>query len=234
LLADFLYSGSTHNHLTVNISLIFELAFNDGYLAENPCNRVNKTLKTKKIVKKQTPIPTEQQFRALLDHLRTFYVTADRQELADVVEFFALASIGEAEALALRWEDIDWAEDRIHVKRVKTSQVYSIPFYAWLRPFLVNLWERRGRPTHGQIFSVKNVFIRLKNACQTLKTPRLTSRSLRKFGITKLLRAGLPVKNISAYQGHQDGGKLIWNTYSEVIAEDSRAYERKLIESLKW
>jgi hypothetical protein len=112
--------------------------------------------------------------------------------------------------------------------------LFYIPFYPWLKPFLSNLWEKRGKPTHGRIFKVKNIHIRLKNACRTLKTPRFTSRSLRKFGIVKLLQAGLPIKNISSYQGHRDGGELIWNTYSHVIAEDSKAVEKKLIESLKW
>ena len=49
-------------------------------------------------------------------------------------------------------------------------------------------------------------------------------------GIVRLLRSGVNVKLVSKWQGHQDGGKLILDTYSDIISDSDKAFERQELE----
>ena len=68
--------------------------------------------------------------------------------------------------------------------------------------------------------------------CCQLGFPHFSPRSLRKFGIVRLLRNGVNVKLVSKWQGHQDGGKLILDTYSDIISDSDKAFERQELEKL--
>ena len=227
------YSGSTHNHLTETVNLIFELARNNGFVHENPVQRVERSLRRKKVVRKPPTIPTQQQFESLISHIRNVRFSDTRQHSSDLVEFLGLAALGEAEATALRWQDIDWIKERINAQRRKTGQYFFVPFYPWLKSFLVDLWHRSGKPAQGRIFSVNCAKMSLRNACKALGFPSFSPRSLRQFGIVRQLRAGLHYKLVAKYQGHGDGGVLITKTYSEVLGADDEAYEKNLVDSLK-
>jgi hypothetical protein len=45
-------------------------------------------------------------------------------------------------------------------------------------------------------------------------------------------RAGVDVKTIAKWQGHQDGGKLIMDTYTEVFGADQKEFEAKQLAKL--
>ena len=227
------YSGSTHNHLTETVNLIFELARNNGFVHENPVAKVERTLRRKKVIRKPPAIPTQQQFESIISHIRNVRFSDTRQRSSDLVEFLGLAALGEAEAAGLRWQDVDFEKERINVQRKKTDQYFYVPLYPWLKPVLLDLWQRSGKPTAGRIFSVDCAKMSLRNACKALKMPNFSPRNLRQYGIVRQIRSGLPVKQVSKFQGHQDGGKLILSTYSEVIGADDAAYEKKLIDNLK-
>ena len=48
----------------------------------------------------------------------------------------------------------------------------------------------------------------------------------------RLLRSGVNVKLVSKWQGHQDGGKLILDTYSDIISDSDKAFEQQELEKL--
>ena len=50
--------------------------------------------------------------------------------------------------------------------------------------------------------------------------------------IVEAYRAGVDVKTIAKWQGHQDGGKLIMDTYTEAFGADQREFERKQLMKL--
>jgi integrase len=227
------YSGSTHNHLTETVNLIFEMALHNGYIFENPVGKVEKRLCRKKVIRKPPMIPTQEQFEQIVNDFRNARYSDTRRESSDLVEFLGLAALGQAEAESLKWQDVDWENEKIHVQRKKTGQYFYVPFYPWLKPFLVDLWNREGQPILGQIFKVKCGKMSLRNACKALKLPHFSPRNLRQYGIVRLLRAGLPVKLVSKYQGHQDGGRLILSTYSEVVSSNDSEYEKNLVDNLK-
>ena len=66
---------------------------------------------------------------------------------------------------------------------------------------------------------------------KTVKIPR-ASQGLRPNDLRPVLRNGVNVKLVSKWQGHQDGGKLILDTYSDIISDSDKAFERQELEKL--
>jgi integrase len=138
----------------------------------------------------------------------------------DLGMFIGLAALGEAEARNLKWQDINWETQRIKIKRIKTDTDFEIPIYKWLKPHLLDIFERSGQPKVGHVFKLKTIKRSLESACEALGFDLYTPRNLRQMGIVRQLDVGLKPKIVAKYQGHQDGGILIMNTYSEVINRD--------------
>src|SRR5207244_981694 len=77
-----------------------------------------------------------------------------------------------AEARALRWDDIDWRNNRIVTFRQKTESGFAIPLFHQLRPLL----ERRFASRNGRekVFSVKKAAKAIAGACKRLNLPSYT------------------------------------------------------------
>jgi len=102
-----------------------------------------------------------------------------------------------------------------------------VPMYDWLRPFMERLRERAGgKPAHDErVFKIDDAKHALGNACKRLKLPHFTQRNLRAMLIKRLHDAGVNVKLIAKWQGHQDGGRLIMEVYTEVFGDNDAAME---------
>ncbi len=224
--------NTSYNRYAGCVRQMFEIAVNDRIIAESPFVHVKTGWK-----KPQTPVrlvPTEEQFLAIVQSIRTRRFTDHAQESADFVEFLGLAGLGQAEAAALCWADIDWINGRFSVRRRKTGALFFVPIYPALRPLLESIKRRAGKigPTHP-VFAVKDAKKALQAACERLGYPRFSQRSIRRFHIGRLWRSGVDRKLISKWQGHRDGGKLIIDTYTEVFGGDDLAYEQQQLAKLQ-
>ena len=78
-------------------------------------------------------------------------------------------------------------------------------------------WHNARNPLpNSKVFSVLDAKKALAGACARLKLPNYSSRAFRRMFITTAIERGVDVKVIAQWQGHQDGGKLILDTYSHV------------------
>jgi len=171
-------------------------------------------------VKRQ--IPTVAQFEAIVADIRSQECSSYAQVTDDFVEFLGLAGLGQAEASALTWGDIDWQRHQINVRRQKTDTHFQVPIYDHLRPLLerMNNARRGKRSPASLVFKIKDAKRALGFACKRLKFPAFCQRSLRQHLIGRLWRAGVDRKLIAQWQGHQDGGQLILDTYTQVFGSD--------------
>ena len=55
-------------------------------------------------------------------------------------------------------------------------------------------------------------------------TPPFSQRNLRQLLIKQLWQAGVDIKFISQWQGHQDGGQLILDTYTETFGSNDQQH----------
>ncbi len=222
---------NSYNELSRQLKNIFELALNDRVISRSPYAGV--TNKRKRVTKEPDAIPSPEQFERIVEAIRHQRFADHAQDSADLASFLGLAALGQAEARQFQWKDFDFSKPGFSVRRQKTGKYFEVPFYPYLKSFLVDLYERQGRP-HGnaKVFRVADCKKTLRTVCRQLGFPHFSPRSLRKFGIVRLLRSGVNVKLVSKWQGHQDGGKLILDTYSDIISDSDKAFERQELEKL--
>lgn len=226
--------ANTFNNLwRMCVRQLFKLAEDDGLLTKSPfSDRLIPRAKKEKILRL---VPTADEFDKLIKEIR--YPTWERPKgkaggqrqksqhrSADFAAWLGLAGVGQAEAAALKWENIDEARGCISYRRQKTGRNFESPIYEWLKPLIAEMRARcTGVPT-GPIFAIDDVGKALESACKRAGLPHFTQRSLRAFLIGHLWKAGVDVKLIALWQGHRDGGKLIMDTYTEVFGSNDESY----------
>lgn len=221
---------TTYNRYAGFLKQLFQIAVSDRIIAKSPFADVKTPWK-----RPQAPIrrrPTPEQLSDIIEEVRAQQFAPDPEESADFISFLATAALGQAEVSALTWADV--GPERIKVKRRKTGAHFEVPIYPELRAVVERLRARK--PSHGQrdrLFHIQEARKALAGACRRLKYPAFTQRSLRQYGIVRLIRAGIPIKLVAQWQGHRDGGKLIMDTYSEVISDDQQEYETLQLKKLE-
>jgi integrase len=233
------YSANSYNRVCLFLRQLFELARTDGMTADNLYEVSGLRYRT---VHRRTPtIPTAEQFQQILAAVRAEKKNRKGVASGDFLEFQGRAGLGQAEASELRWSDIDFGTDEMKIQRVKTGKHFTVPLYPKLRPLLVRLRseaeaqaikDNREFQNDERVFIIDNARKALTNACERLGLPPFTQRNLRQMFIVDAYRAGVDVKTIAKWQGHQDGGKLIMDTYTEVFGADQREFEKKQIMKL--
>jgi integrase len=191
---------------------ILTMGVGDRIIPHSPAANLKK-------VKLDKPIrrsPTFEQFQAIVESIRSQRFNGhDADESADFVEFIGLAGLGQAEAAALTWDDIDWRREQIITFRHKTKAGFAIPLYPQLRPLLECRHAQR-QPGVDRVFKIDNAKKAIAAACKRLKLPASSHRSFRRMFVTRAIERGIDVKCLAQWQGHKDGGKLILETYSHV------------------
>jgi len=219
-LASYTFGSASFNLYLECVRAIFNLAVDDRLILESPVKQLKST-------KRERPVrrtPTVEEFLAIVSDIRSQVFNADADQSADLIEFQGLAGLGQAEAAALRWGDIDWERAQITTYRQKTRQGFVIPLYPQLRPLLEKLAARSINSPDEPVFRLKDAKRALAAACRRLSLPAYSQRALRRLFITRALEKGVDVKVVSEWQGHRDGGKLILDTYSHV----NRAHSQKM------
>jgi integrase len=198
------------------------------FLQENPISEVKyrKQIR-KKVVREKPKAPTLEEFAQIVNCIRDQKFSDTAQDSADLVEYLGLAGQGVAEANALDWSHVNFSGKmpKISVQRKKTQEFYSVPIHPDLMIFLQALNTRRGKPKSGKVFKVLNPKKAIDSACAKLNLKKYTARNFRQMNIIHNLRSGVAPKLIAKWQGHQDGGVLIMQVYSEVISENDLEYE---------
>jgi integrase len=190
---------------------VFNLALRDKMISDSPAAHLRYIKRSKPIRK----TPTFEQFQAIVENIQSqIFNGHDADESADFVQFLGLAGLGQAEASALEYPDIDFEREQITTFRHKTKSGFAIPLYPQLRPLLEKRYAQR--EDEYRVFRINNAKKAIAAACKRLKLPAFSHRSFRRMFITHAIERGVDVKVIAEWQGHKDGGKLILETYSHV------------------
>lgn len=219
--------NTTYNRYAGFLKQLFDIAVKDRILVESPAKSLRLPWKKPQTPKRIIPSPAELQ--AIVESIRSQRFADTAQDTADFVEFLGLAGLGQAEASSLTWGDVDWSRGRLHIRRHKTDTRFYVPIYPPLRPLLERLRVQAGGERvamTARVFKIKDAKKALRSACERLGLPLFSQRSLRQGLIMRLWKAGVDKKLIARWQGHQDGGQLIMDTYTEVFGGDDEEYER--------
>lgn len=192
----------------------FDLAVEDRVIEQSPAERLT-------YLKRENPIrltPTESEFRAILDDLRRQTFNGHGPfESADFVELAGTLGLGQAELSGIQRQHIDLNAGTIKIFRQKTSQHFTIPIFPDARPILERRLADMPNEPSARLLPQDNCKKALEGACRRLGLPHFTPRSLRRYHITRALRAGIDAPTIAGWQGHKDGGALILKTYQAEV-----------------
>jgi integrase len=168
---------NSYNELSRQLKNIFKLALNDRVISRSPYDGV--TNKRKRVAKEPNAIPSAKQFEIIVGAIRDQRFSDHAQDSADLASFLGLAALGQAEARQFKWKDFDFSKPGFSVRRQKTGKYFQVPFYPYLKSFLVDLYERQGQP-HGdaRVFRVADCKKTLRTVCRQLGLPHFSPRSL--------------------------------------------------------
>lgn len=193
----------------------FEDAVRHDELDRNPCQAARP--RKPRSVERLIPSPTE---------VEKIILSAEEEDArwGLFLNFTATLGTRRGETCALRWDDVDFEDRRVHVRRAlckgvagpkelklpktgrQRSLVVGVEFFEQLRPF---------RQTQGWIFSGRAGVAsndpwhpdwpghRFQRLMRALGLP-YTLHSLRHFVATQLLVRGLPVTQVAQFMGHKD------------------------------
>lgn len=106
--------------------------------------------------------------------------------------------IGQAEAAALTWRDVEWQNQRLCIRRQKTGALFYVPIYAHLLPLLQRLQRNGGTVSPDtRVFRIKDAKKALRTGCVTLRLPRFSQRNMRQCLIMRLWKSGVDEKLIA-------------------------------------
>lgn len=222
---------TSYNRYAGFLKQLFAIAVADRIIAESPFESV--TTRWKKPQEPRRMVPTVKQFEQIIAFVRKQKFNAHAKETADFLEFLGLAGVGQAEASSLTWGDVDWPKKQIHIRRRKTQHLYYVPIYDHLRPLLERLKKEAKHPVASQkVFTILDAKKALETACQKLGFAHFSQRNLRQCLIWRQWKARVDVKLIAKWQGHQDGGKLIFEVYTQLFGSQDGEYEEEQLKKL--
>jgi integrase len=234
-LASFDFGPPSFNLHLQGIRALFRQAVDDKLLASSPVDGI----KQRKLSRPIRKTPSLAEFQAIVASIRTQKLSDTAEESADYIEFLGLAGLGQAEASALTWKHVDLDRGQIVTFRVKTKTGFAVPIFPQLRPLLEKRMALATAANNGnppladtRVFNVANAKSALTNACKRLKLPSYSSRAFRRLFISTAIERGVDIKVVAQWQGHQDGGKLILDTYSHVRPAHSEQMARLMTMSV--
>jgi len=176
--------NTTYNRYTGLLRELFDIGVRDRIISRSPFDQVKTKWK-----KPQQPIrltPTEDQFHAIVQSIRSQRLTDHSKDSGDFIEFLGLAGLGQAEAASLTWGQVDFVNERLNIRRHKTDTWFYVPLYPELKQFLLQLQLSAPDTSRSAIvFKIKDAKKALAAACDRVGYPRFSQRSIRRCLIPK-------------------------------------------------
>ena len=207
-------AASTKNQMRRALFDLLDMAVKDGVIGGNPVAGI-------KGEKRKTPLrltPTKEQFESIVADLRSQKANGHgRDDTADFVELSGRLGLGQAELSAIKRKHIDLGAGTIAVYRKKTSEPFLIPLYPQALPIILRRLDAMDADPEARLVRHNDCKKGLAAACKRLGFTNFEPRSLRRFFITRGLRAGVDVPTIAKWQGHTDGGNMILGVYGAQV-----------------
>jgi integrase len=189
-------------------------------------------LKRKKEPKAGIVIPSQEQFRALVNELRSGHRSTG--EAADLVEFLAYSGCRVAEARSVRWRDINSKLGTVLITGgqigTKNHEARTIPLFLPLARLINSMRSRKPfEADDAFIFRIVNARLQIMRACERLGLRLFGHHTMRHFFCSNAIEAGCDFKVIAGWLGHKDGGVLVAATYGHLRSEHSAAMAKRMV-----
>ena len=227
-------AARTYNADLEVLRRILDYACKHGLILENPAKEINR----RKLSKEKLLVPTQEQFRELLDTMRK----NNGKDSADLVEFLGYSGCRLAEVVGdsehgkppLLWGDINLKLKTFTVAGKGTGELgksRTVPLFHPLERLLRTLKAKLPKAPHpsDRVFQIESAMTSIINACRKLEIkPHYTHHAMRHFFCSNCIEAGVDFKVIASWLGHVDGGVLVAKTYGHLRDVHSREMAKSI------
>ena len=162
-------------------------------------------------------------------------------QLLDYLRLLAFSGARRDEALALRWEDVNFQRKSLRIGadgNSKNSKARSVDFNAQLEAHLKDMVARRvpdsewlfPSPQRGDKDQAAKTFREsFLIAREKAKLNWVGFHDLRHYFASMAVMSGIDFKTIAEWLGHQDGGMLIGKVYGHLLPEHRQRMAERLV-----
>ncbi len=197
--------GQTRAKASVNrelaqLSKMFSLAVDYGYIEANPSRRVK--LYTVDNARDRVLTPEEE------EKLKTLLV-GKRSHLREIAFLALYAGMRRGEILKLEWHEVDFGNDLIHLpaEKTKTNRKRDLPMNQMVRAALSEMRQGIGEKASGYVFAgaycTSNVSAAFSTFAKGIGLEDVTLHTLRHTFATRLKDAGVDPFTIRDLLGHK-------------------------------
>jgi integrase len=172
-------------------------------------------------------------------------VTKNGQQLSDYLRFMAFSGCRRNEALGVKWEDVDFDNAQLHLRRqvttkgiesLKNREMRVVDFNPRLRAHLLDMQERgKGvsdwlfpSPQRGDKDIPAHSFRESLELAKAKAKLDVGCHDCRHHFISMAVMSGVDFMTIAAWVGHKDGGVLIGKVYGHLANEHRKAMADKM------
>jgi integrase len=171
---------------------------------------------------------------------KTVPVTENAQEFVDYVRLMAYSGARRNEALALRWEDVDFEGQQLTVGATgdtKNRTARVVDFNPKLKGHLLDMRKRRApdsewlfpSPQRGDKDMAAKTFRESLSLVRThAKMQEFNFHDCRHHFVSMCVMSGVDFMTIAAWVGHGDGGVLIGKVYGHLANEHRKAMAERV------
>jgi integrase len=212
-------SPSTVNKAVQFLRDVFRVGVENGVCLTNPAAKLEKEQERSK----ELVIPTREQFRAMIAHVRKGAGWGRRT--GDLLEGLAYSGMRIGELRRVRWRHVNLTDRMLSVPGTKSAtSLRPLPISAKLDALLRAMRERcQGAGPEDAVWKAKEASVSLAKACAAVGVPHMTHHDLRHFFATKALQKGVPVHMLASWMGHADGGITLLRVYAHYMPEHAKA-----------
>lgn len=197
-------ANSTINTEMSVASKVFLYAIDNGIITENPVS----TLKPLKCAKPERQLLSNDDIRKLCD-------AATIKSLCDYIRFLQYTGAREQEALRVRWIDIEFSRNRIHIGAdglSKNGKSRYVEMSEAARVFLERMWSNR--ISDEKLFVDNNHRSRFEIARFRASLDWVGFHDFRRHFVSQCVMSGIDFATIANWVGHSDGGALLARKYT--------------------
>jgi integrase len=173
-------------------------------------------------------------------------ITENAQEFVDYIRIMAFSGARRNEALGLRWDDVDFGNNQLFIRRqvtrrgiedLKNRDARVVDFNPKLKAYLTDMKARSHdvsqwlfpSPQRGdKDIPAKTFRESLELVRERAKLSTFGFHDCRHHFISMCVMSGIDFMTIAAWVGHKDGGVLIGKVYGHLANEHRKAMAERL------
>lgn len=244
-------SSRTINLDVIGLRVVLKRAISDGLIQRLP----TEGLRPLKTSTEKRPLFTAADLDVLCnaafetkknDKGKDVPVTENAQEFVDYIKLMAHSGVRRNEALGVRWNDVDFKNGQLFIRRqvtrrgiedLKNRDARVVDFNSKLKAHLIEMKTRLHdvskwlfpSPQRGEKDIPTKTFRESLELVRTqAKMPDFNFHDCRHHFISMCVMSGIDFMTIAAWVGHKDGGVLIGKVYGHLANEHRKAMADRL------